>query len=146
MTLSDQVLTVLRTYWKTARPTTWLFPGRGTDGPVTWRRSQLACAEAAKACKLKKKVQLLMGHRTLTTTSRYLTGVGRGDRQGAQPARPPGALALSRPALELADIFRQHGPAYREAWKDRLPAWVCSTTNVAYSIQTLEQDQSPRHP
>ena len=94
--LSDQVLAMLRTYWKTARPTTWLFPGRGTDGPITRRHAQLACAEAAKACNLKKKVtphvlrhsfathlledgvdvrtiQLLMGHRNLTTTSRYLT-------------------------------------------------------------------------
>lgn len=24
--------------------------------------------------------------------------------------------------MELADIFRQHGPTYREAWKDRLPS------------------------
>lgn len=94
--LSDQVLAILRTYWKAARPKTWLFPGRGTDGPITRRHAQLACAAAAKASRLKKKVtphtlrhsfathlledgvdvrtiQLLMGHRNLTTTSRYLT-------------------------------------------------------------------------
>ena len=32
--LSTQLLDILRTYWRLARPNDWLFPGRDETGPI----------------------------------------------------------------------------------------------------------------
>ena len=32
--LSTQLLNILRTYWRLARPNDWLFPGRDESGPI----------------------------------------------------------------------------------------------------------------
>jgi site-specific recombinase XerD len=83
----------LTTYWRLARPTDWLFPGRG-DKPVDVQVLHSACRSATKAAGLTRKVsvhrlrhsfathllesgvdiriiQVLLGHNSLSTTARY---------------------------------------------------------------------------
>src|SRR5262249_44654711 len=54
--LSEQLLGILRTYWRSERPKEWLFPGSSHERPITTRSLQLACHAAAEAAKLDKKV------------------------------------------------------------------------------------------
>jgi integrase/recombinase XerD len=92
--LSPKLLVLLRAYWKAARPTHWLFPGRRPDRPLSRDAVSAACCKASRASGLTKAVtvralrhsfathlleagadvrtiQLLLGHRSLATTGRY---------------------------------------------------------------------------
>jgi site-specific recombinase XerD len=92
--LSEQLLVILRDYWKRDRPQLWLFPGVDPRRPVTTRTVQRACRQAAHAAGLDKTVtvhtlrhsfathlleqgvdirviQDLLGHRHITSTTRY---------------------------------------------------------------------------
>ena len=144
--LSEQLLGILRAYWRIERPTEWLFPGLDPERPLTSRTLQLACRLAAQTAGLDKKVtvhtlrhcfathllergvdirviQDLLGHRHITSTARYARVAINTIRQVQSPlehltiGRSTAGLTrrVSRPNLEVADIFRRHGAAWRAA-------------------------------
>jgi site-specific recombinase XerD len=93
--LSPKLLELLRTYWRKVRPREWLFPGQNPDQPLRRESVGQAVTQAARRAGLTKKpsphclrhafavhlleagtdlrrIQLLLGHRSLATTARYL--------------------------------------------------------------------------
>ena len=92
--LSPRLLEVLRDYWRIERPRPWLFTGDGVCAHITKNAVKQACQKAHRAAGIDKpvtphslrhafathlleagtdvrRIQLLLGHRSLSTTSRY---------------------------------------------------------------------------
>lgn len=92
--LSPALLTILRTYWKLAKPSKWLFEGNIAGQPISYKSIQRACSRVSDDSGLSKPVtmrtlrhsfathlleagtdiriiQALLGHRSLQTTARY---------------------------------------------------------------------------
>ncbi|MEM5332187.1 site-specific integrase [Paraburkholderia sp. JHI2823] len=93
--LSPRLLDILRTYWLDAHPRDWLFPGDIQGRPITPDAIRQACNRARQRSGIQKpitphvlrhafathlleagtdvrRIQVLMGHRSLATTSKYL--------------------------------------------------------------------------
>jgi integrase/recombinase XerD len=93
--LSPKLLDILRAYWRKARPHQWLFPGDLPGQPISTSAVEFVCRQVREQAAITKPVtphslrhafavhllesgadvrtiQLLLGHRSLSTTARYL--------------------------------------------------------------------------
>ena len=143
--LSPQLLGILRAYWRLARPAHWLFPAatasirstrprctppaapprrgraRTSTSPSTrcGTASPPTCSRAAPTSASSRCCSAIA---TSTTTARYTqvaTSTIRGTPSPLDRLRlevtPPVLSGGDAPALEVADIFRHHGAAFRRA-------------------------------
>jgi integrase len=92
--LSPQLLEILRAYWRWTQPGRWLFPRRDGRGPIHPQTLGIACRAACEFLGVQKRVtvhtlrhslathlleagtdiriiQVLLGHRSLATTTLY---------------------------------------------------------------------------
>jgi integrase/recombinase XerD len=121
--LSPALLEMLRQYYRRIHPKEWLFPGRNPEKPISSLVIDLACRTARRKSGIAKPVtphslrhafavhllesgadlrtiQLLLGHRNLSTTARYLHLAT--SKVCATPSPLDSLKSVARPHSELA--------------------------------------------
>ena len=106
--LPAKLLELLRCYWRSQRPTGWLFPSADSTRPISPKAVFLACRKAAQRAGISKPIhphslrhafathlleagvnlrtiQILLGHANLETTARYLHVADVAVRSTASP-------------------------------------------------------------
>jgi integrase/recombinase XerD len=121
--LSPKLLDILRAYWRKARPQQWLFPGDLPGQPISTSAVEFVCRQVREQAAIAKPVtphslrhafavhllesgtdvrtiQLLLGHRSLSTTARYLRLATSKVCATASPLEflPPAPLVIDVPA------------------------------------------------
>jgi site-specific recombinase XerD len=117
--LSPKLLDTLRNYWRIVRPKEWLFPGYFAR-PITTHAVEHACRQARLRAGISKPIspqslrhafavhlleagtdlrtiQLLLGHRNLSTTARYLQIAATKVCATASPLDLPDPLSPAQP-------------------------------------------------
>jgi integrase/recombinase XerD len=146
--LSLKLLTELRAYWRSQRPTQWLFSAKGQQGPVHPQTVQRQLQRAVKKAGLRKPatmhtlrhsyathmleagvdvmtLQKILGHRQLSTTARYLHL--RGDQLQRLPS------LLDRLALPVPSLPAAQPPAWMSGAAPAL-AVTGAETNVVLVV------------
>jgi hypothetical protein len=136
--LSPRLLDLLRDWYRIARPAIWLFPGRDPMLPMTTRQFNRAVQAgdaahiAAQFCHPPARAEYRCSPDSSLARpcqgrhdGALHTGHHQRDPRGHEPARsshaagpsrrPKARVRVVRPALEVADIFRGHGPVWRQA-------------------------------
>ena len=149
MMLSPRLLAVLREYWKADRPTQWLFPGNVPDRPFTARTVEKACAGRARgrgAGQARHRPHLAAQLRYSSPGGRHEHPDHPGPARPSQPSDHGGlhpclggdpashteparsartcdggtTPAMTRPRLEVAEVFRDYGDAFLDRYGDTL--------------------------
>jgi integrase/recombinase XerD len=118
--LPPKLRELLRCYWRSRRPTDWLFPGSRPDQPVSVKTIYTACRQAAHSAAIAKSahphslrhafathlleagvnlrtIQILLGHANLETTARYLQVADVNVRATTSPLESLESLRLLPP-------------------------------------------------
>jgi integrase/recombinase XerD len=118
--LPPKLRELLRCYWRTRRPTDWLFPGADPSQPISVKTIFRACRQAARSAGIAKSVhphllrhafathlleagvnlrtiQFLLGHANLETTARYLQVADVNVRATTSPLESLESLCLIPP-------------------------------------------------
>ncbi len=121
-------LDLLRSYWRAARPRDWLFPGDVAGQPITPAAVEDVCRIVRRQCSTAKPVtphalrhafavhllesgadlrtiQLLLGHRSLNTTAKYLRLATSKVCATASPLDALRAASTTAAQVELHPVF-----------------------------------------
>jgi integrase/recombinase XerD len=147
--LPPKLRELLRCYWRSQRPTDWLFPGADPARPISVKAIFMACRNAACQAGIAKSVhphllrhafathlleagvnlciiQALLGHANLATTARYLQVADVSDeRASAGTGRClPHSLTRFPDSLELCALApAEKGAPRHSRLPDRSPGW-----------------------
>src|SRR5208337_559282 len=142
--LSPQLLELLRDWWRAARPQVWLFPAnpmtaRQLNRAVHAAKNLAGMSKRVSPHTLRhsfathlleqnvdiRVIQVLLGHAKLETTALYTRVAVNTIRDIKSPLErlgvnlasrsPPDHGRMARPRLEVADVFRAEGAAWRKA-------------------------------
>ena len=149
--LPPRLLDLLREYWRRTHPGVWLFPGDRPDQPIGRLTINHVCRQVRAKCGLAKPVaphalrhafavhlleagtdlrtiQLLLGHRNLSTTARYLLIATSKVCATASPFESLPTLSRQPPRTSYPPEARVSWPA--AGWKWR----TCSAASARLSV------------